>query len=156
MFYTKVSLSLDILMSITIQVTGNTVSPHLLKLAAALSKGSQAEIGYGSNIANYQHFGTSRGIPPRKLVPDAGLPGDWEGFYQQQIEEVVESLDLRGTLERIAQYSERQIKLKFNSNADPYGGGWAALAPSTLKQKKNSKMLQETGGMIGSLNSQVS
>ena len=143
-------------MSVTIQVTSNTVSPHLLKLAGALSKGSQAEIGYGSKIANFQHFGTSRGIPPRKLVPDAGLPGDWEGFYRQQIEGVIESLDLRGALERIAQYSERQIKVRFNSNSDPYGAGWAPLAPSTLKQKKNPKMLQETGGMIGSLNSQVS
>ena len=143
-------------MTIEIKVVSNTVSPHLLKLAAALSKGSQAEIGYGSRIANYQHFGTSRGIPPRKLVPDSGLPSDWEGFYRQQIEGVIESLDLRGALERIAQYSERQIKLNFDRDSDPYGSGWAGLAPSTIKQKKNPKMLQETGGMINSLNSQVS
>lgn len=143
-------------MAVIIQVTSNTASPHLLKLSAALSKGSQAKIGYGSRLANYQHFGTSRGIPPRKLVPDAGLPGDWEEFYKQQIEGVVESLDLRGALERIAQYSERQIKLSFNSDRDPYGSGWAALAPSTIQQKTNPKMLQETGGMINSLNSQVS
>jgi hypothetical protein len=143
-------------MPIEIKVVSNTVSPHLLKLVAALRKGSQAEIGYGSRIANYQHFGTSRGIPPRKLVPDAGMPGDWEGFYRQQIEGVVESLDLRGALERIAQYSERQIKLNFDRDSDPYGSGWTGLAPSTIKQKKNPKMLQETGGMINSLNSQVS
>lgn len=141
-------------MSFSITVGANTASPQLLKLAASISV-SQVEIGYGSKIASFQHFGTSRGIPPRKLVPDSGLPPDWEPSIKQLIEAGIKGLDLSGAFAQIGAIGERKLAASFNADSDPYGGGWTPLAPSTLRQKSNPKILQESGSMFQSLAHQV-
>lgn len=141
-------------MSFSLTVGSNTASPMLLKLAASISV-NQVEIGYGSKIASYQHFGTSRGIPPRKLIPDSGLPPDWEAPIKQVLEAAIKGLDLSGAFAQIGMMGSRRLQSSFNSDSDPYGGGWTGLAPSTLAKKRNPKMLQESGGMIASLNHQV-
>ena len=48
-------------------------------------------------------------------------------------------------------YMERETKLNFAKEADPDGNKWAALKPSTLRYKKTSSILRETGALAGSV-----
>nr|WP_242028584.1 phage virion morphogenesis protein [Pseudanabaena sp. FACHB-2040] len=44
-----------------------------------------------------------------------------------------------------ALYKERSTKEQFASETDPDGAAWAPLARSTLRRKKTSSILRETG-----------
>lgn len=52
---------------------------------------------------------------------------------------------------RAIAYKERTTKQQFASQTDPDGAGWAPLKPSTLRQKKTSSILTETGSLKGSI-----
>lgn len=48
-------------------------------------------------------------------------------------------------------YMERETKLNFARQQSPDGKPWAALSPSTLRQKKTGAILRETGALAGSV-----
>ena len=48
-------------------------------------------------------------------------------------------------------YMERQTRLNFGRESDPDGKPWAPLKPSTLRRKKTSAILRESGATVGSV-----
>lgn len=59
--------------------------------------------------------------------------------------------DLRPALSRAGTYMERETRLNFAKEQSPDGDAWAGLAASTLRQKKTSAILRETGTLVGSV-----
>ncbi len=58
-------------------------------------------------------------------------------------------------LNEIGVYVERQIDERFETQTDPDGKPWTPLNASTLRQKRTRTILQETGNLRRSINSQV-
>ena len=58
--------------------------------------------------------------------------------------------NLKPVLSAIAQYQERQLQKAFDENRSPEGEPWQPLAESTLRSKRNPKMLVEENGRIPS------
>ena len=54
----------------------------------------------------------------------------------------------------VAAYLEREHRLYYAEEAGP-DGAWAALAPSTLAQKKSGAILRETGAMAAGTSSEA-
>lgn len=50
------------------------------------SSRKSAKIGFGAHYAKFHQSGTSK-MPRRRLVPDEGLPGDWEDEVNDLAEE---------------------------------------------------------------------
>ncbi|MBP0021035.1 MAG: phage virion morphogenesis protein [Cyanobacteria bacterium SBLK] len=55
----------------------------------------------------------------------------------------------------VGAFLEREHKLYYAKQAGP-DGAWAALAPSTLEQKKSGAILRETGAQVAGVSSSVS
>jgi phage virion morphogenesis protein len=58
-------------------------------------------------------------------------------------------------LGEIGVYVERKIDERFETQTDPDGRPWTPLAASTLRQKRTRTILQETGNLRRSINSQI-
>jgi len=63
-----------------------------------------------------------------------------------------EGLDnLQEPLDEAGLYMERETRLNFARQSDPDGKPWAALKPSTLRQKRGSAILRESSALAGSI-----
>lgn len=67
--------------------------------------------------------------------------------------------DLSPVLKAFGQYKERQVKLGFVEQRDPYGKVWKALKASTLERKrrlrKSPDILRENGDLRASISYEV-
>ncbi len=64
--------------------------------------------------------------------------------------------DLSPALKVIGEDLVKSTEARFNSQGPaPDGARWAALSPATLKRKKHSKILTESGHLRGSIRSQL-
>jgi len=75
---------------------------------------------------------------------------------QSSIDQLIHRLgDLRSVFSSIGEYMVRSTEDRFQTQQTPEGQPWAPLSASTLAQKKNSKILTETGRLRGSIVYQV-
>lgn len=77
------------------------------------------------------------------------MPNDDLAEFTQALRALAQrTQNLKPVLTDIAQYQERQYQKAFDANRSPDGIPWQPLAPSTLAQKRNPKMLVESVGRI--------
>jgi len=62
--------------------------------------------------------------------------------------------DMQGALDEAGLYMERETKLNFARQQSPDGAAWAGLAESTLRYKRTSAILRETGSLAASIQKQ--
>ena len=61
------------------------------------------------------------------------------------------SRSLKKPLRKSGLFLEREVKLNFAHQSDPDGKPWAPLKPSTLRRKKTTAILRETGALAASI-----
>jgi phage virion morphogenesis protein len=59
--------------------------------------------------------------------------------------------NLNKPLRKAGLYMERETKLNFAKQSDPDGMPWAPLKPATLRKKKTSAILRESGSLAASI-----
>ena len=114
-----------------------------------LPKGSDGGV---LDIALYNHFGTSRGIPPRPFITIgiAKKRGEIRASLRQIAKSVVEGkYDLGTGMEKLGQLGQQAIQDQIGSNMPPPN------SPATVKAKGSSKTLIDTGRMRASITFQV-
>ncbi len=60
--------------------------------------------------------------------------------------------NVRPALKSIGEYMLRRTDDRFKAERDPWGNRWKPLSPSTLKKKKNSKILTESHMLKDTMN----
>ena len=64
---------------------------------------------------------------------------------------IAKTKDFRSALDEAGLYMERETKLNFAREQSPEGDAWAGLAESTLRYKRTSSILRETGSLVASI-----
>lgn len=98
------------------------------------------------DIAIYNHFGT-RNIPARPFVADCADKN------RSQIQEaqkriayrVMEGMSPDSGLAQLGEWYQNILKAHIRN------GGWAANAPSTIRKKKSSRPLVDTGALVNAV-----
>jgi phage virion morphogenesis protein len=78
------------------------------------------------------------------------IQGDKE-FFAKLDRLIAKASDLSPVMQETGEYMLLQLREGFESESDPYGAAWAPLAASTLRQKKGTSILNDTGTMMGTL-----
>ena len=71
-------------------------------------------------------------------------------------EKVGKTAAWRGVLSEVGNAAKNESTRSFESQGSPFGEAWKALAPATLKKKKGSLKLVESGHLKRSLRSNIS
>lgn len=129
---------------------------HIQKIEKALTGPTKVKVGLPAGkapgdivqIAIWNHFGTSRGIPPRPFITIAMFKG--RGAIRANLRKVAYSVTVNGKplapeLQKLGVYGAGLIQDQIASNMPPPN------APSTIAQKGSSGTLIDTGRMRQSI-----
>lgn len=129
---------------------------HIHKIETALKGPSKVKVGLPAgkadsdivSIAIWNHFGTSRGIPPRPFITVAMYKG--RGEIRMNLRKIAYNVTVNGKpmtpeLQKLGVYGAGKIQDQIASNMPP------ANAPSTIAQKGSSRTLIDTGRMRQSI-----
>lgn len=125
---------------------------HIHKIETALKGPSKVKVGLPAgkadsdivSIAIWNHFGTSRGIPPRPFIAIAMYKG--RGEIRMNLRKIAYNVTVNGKpmtpeLQKLGAYGAGKIQDQIASNTPPPN------APSTVKQKGSSRTLIDSGRM---------
>jgi Bacteriophage protein of unknown function (DUF646). len=103
--------------------------------------------GFEQKKAVWQEYGTSRGIPSRPFLRNALYENEsrFASFILPYLQNVLEGGSADGVFDALGPFMAMSIQRSIAS------GGFAALAPSTIKKKGHSKPLLDTGAMYGAV-----
>ncbi len=129
---------------------------HIMKIQTALQGPKAVKVGLPAgkspadvlDIAAWNHFGTSRGIPPRPFISVAMFKGRGEirmNLRKIAYEVTVNAKPLTPELQRLGFYGAGLIQTQIASNMPPPN------APSTIARKGSSRTLIDTGRMRQSI-----
>jgi len=129
---------------------------HILKIEKALQGPSKVKVGLPAgkspadilDIAVWNHFGTSRGIPARPFITVAMFKG--RGEIRMNLRKIAYSVTVNGKpltpeLEKLGAYGAGKIQDQIASNMPPPN------AASTIAQKGSSRTLIDTGRLRQSI-----
>ncbi|MGO4672981.1 hypothetical protein AB4Z40_08785 [Bosea sp. 2YAB26] len=128
------------------------LAKHIAKITKGLEGPRKVKVGFPAgkadkdvvSIAIWNHFGTSRGIPPRPFVTIAMFKARAEvRMNLRKIAEatVVQGIPVSRQLPKLGAYGAGKIQDQIASNTPPPN------APSTIRQKGSSGTLIDTGRM---------
>lgn len=128
------------------------LSKHIAKITRGLEGPRKVKVGFPAgkadtdvvSIAVWNHFGTSRGIPPRPFITIAMFKARAE--IRANLRKIAEATVVKGIpvsrqLPKLGAYGAGKIQDQIAANMPP------ANAPSTVKQKGSSRTLIDTGRM---------
>jgi hypothetical protein len=129
---------------------------HIMKIQTALKGPKAVKVGLPAgkspadvlDIAAWNHFGTSRGIPPRPFISVAMFKGRGEirmNMRRIAYEVTVNGKPLTPELERLGVYGERLIQAQISSSMPPPN------APSTIARKGSATTLVHKGRLRQSI-----
>lgn len=129
---------------------------HVQKMEKALAGPTKVKVGLPGGkapadvvqIAVWNHFGTSRGIPPRPFITIAMYKGRAEiraNLRRVAYQVTVNAKPLTPELQKLGAYGAGKIQDQIASNMPPPN------APSTVAQKGSSGTLIDTGRMRQSI-----
>lgn len=103
--------------------------------------------GFEQKKAVWQEYGTNRGIPSRPFLRNALYENEsrFASFILPYLQNVLEGGSADGVFDALGPFMAMSIQRSIAS------GGFAALAPSTIKKKGHSKPLLDTGAMYGAV-----
>jgi hypothetical protein len=129
---------------------------HIMKMEKALQGPTKVKVGLPAgkadvdvvSIAIWNHFGTSRGIPPRPFITVAMFKG--RGEIRMNLRKIAYNVTVNGKpltpeLQKLGVYGAGKIQDQIASNMPPPN------APSTIAQKGSSGTLIDTGRMRQSI-----
>lgn len=129
---------------------------HVLKIEKALAGPKKVKVGLPAgkadkdlvSIAVWNHFGTSRGIPPRPFITVAMFKS--RGEIRANLRRVAYSVTVNGKpltpeLQKLGAFGAGKIQDQIASNMPPPN------APSTIRQKGSSTTLIDSGRMRQSI-----
>lgn len=107
--------------------------------------------GFAARKAMWQEYGTSRGIPSRPFLRNTQYEysARWAVFIGPLVATLLSGGSPKAIAEQLGQLMEHNIKTTIAA------GGFAPLAPATIKAKGHSKLLIDTGDMYGSVTHKV-
>lgn len=125
---------------------------HIEKITKGLEGPRKVKVGFPAgqadadvvSIAIWNHFGTSRGIPPRPFITIAMFKN--RGEIRTNLRKIAESTVVKGIpvsrqLPKLGAYGAGKIQDQIAANTPPPN------APSTVKQKGSSRTLIDSGRM---------
>lgn len=129
---------------------------HVQKIERALAGPLKVKVGLPAGkapadivqIAIWNHFGTSRGIPPRPFITIAMFKARAEirtNLRKVAYQVTVNAKPLTPELQKLGVYGAGKIQSQISSNMPPPN------APSTIAQKRSSGTLIDTGRMRQSI-----
>lgn len=135
--------------NIDVQVDGDDgIKEMIARLKAADNQTVSAGLfgGFAAQKAMWNEYGTQRGIPARPFLRNTlySQGAAWAAFVKPIFESIMNGNDIK-----IASALGPKMVNSIKQTID--GGGFAGLAPSTIKHKGSSKPLIETGDMYGSI-----
>ncbi|WP_406858497.1 hypothetical protein ABEG18_13060 [Alsobacter sp. KACC 23698] len=143
--------------SIKVQRPGDAKA-KLETIAKGLRGPSKVKVGFPAgkapgdliSIAYWNHFGTSRGIPPRPFITTAMFKGRGElrSFITAEAKKIVfagNPTPMRYALQNLGMKGQDMVQMQILSNMPPPN------APSTVQQKGSSRTLVDTGRLVGSV-----
>lgn len=129
---------------------------HIHKIERAVQGPTKVKVGLPAgkadadvvSIAIWNHFGTSRGIPPRPFITVAMYKG--RGAIRVNLRKVAYNVTVNGKpmtpeLQKLGVYGAGLIQDQISSNMPPPN------APSTVRQKGSTGTLIDTGRMRQSI-----
>lgn len=137
------------LVDVDCEVSGENPFPEMIARLQAVN-GTQVEAGlfggFAAQKAMWNEYGTSRGIPARPFLRNTLYEKGpaWGPFLRPTLLAIMDgsAADVAGKL------GPRMVQ---DIRATIDGGGFAPLAPSTIRKKGSSKPLVDTGDMYGSI-----
>lgn len=138
---------------VTLRRRGN-VANHIAKIDKAVQGPKAVKVGFPKgkadadlvSIAIWNHFGTSRGIPPRPFITIAMFKNRRE--FRAALRKIAKGAVENGTplavqMPKLGALGAGKIQDQIANNTPPPN------APSTVRQKGSSKTLIDTGRMQG-------
>lgn len=135
-------------------------SGKLDKIKSSLRGPSKVKVGLPSgeapseivSIGIWNHFGTSRGTPPRPFLANAvrDHAGDYRDAMKKSAKAILAgSTTLRGTLSKLGIFAQGHIRAEIIALKAPPN------APSTIRRKGSSNPLVDTGRLGQSITYKV-